>query len=251
MDPCGYKSIRSLAFPVLAALLASAPALSQAPCPTVHSGPRAVHYFQLKNAVQQDQANEIMIALRNMLDPNVKLYLLNSEDTIVMEAAPEQIDMAQSLISELDRPRKLFRLTFTLADLDGGRTVAVRHATMIVAAGQRTTLKQGNRVPLMTTIFDRASASPEKPQPNYIDVGLSLDATVAETGSGLSLKSKVEQSTLGSDTLPTAPQEPVVHQAVLEGTSSVPLGKTTTLGTIDLPDSTHRLQIEVTADPVS
>lgn len=261
MDSCGHRSIRPLASLICAALLTCTPALAQdaalqTPCPSGRSGrtpeaPCSIRFFQLKNAAQQNDANEIMVALRNMVDPTVKIYLVNSDNTIVMEASEEQLDLAQRLITELDRPHKLYRLNFTLADLESGKTVGVRHAAMMVTAGQRVTLKQGNKVPVTTRIYEANGTTPIRVQSDNMDVGLTLDATITEAGNGLSLKSKVEESSLAADPTSAPSQNPAVHQVVLEGTSSVPLGKTVNLGTMDLPDSNHRLQIEVTAEPAS
>ena len=65
----------------------------------------AVQTFYLTNASQQNDANEILTAIRNLLDPSVKIYLVPSQNAIVMRATPDQLMLAQKLLADLDRAR--------------------------------------------------------------------------------------------------------------------------------------------------
>ncbi|MDR3734220.1 MAG: cohesin domain-containing protein [Acidobacteriaceae bacterium] len=65
----------------------------------------AVQTFYLTNASQQNDANEVTTALRNLLDPSVKVYLVPSQNAIVMRATTDQLLLAQKLINDLDRTR--------------------------------------------------------------------------------------------------------------------------------------------------
>jgi general secretion pathway protein D len=65
----------------------------------------AVQTFYLTNAAQQNDANEITTALRNLLDPSVKVYLVPSQNAIVMRATTDQLLLAEKLINDLDRTR--------------------------------------------------------------------------------------------------------------------------------------------------
>ncbi len=65
----------------------------------------AVQTFYLTNVSQQNDANEILVALRNVLDPTVKIYLVNSQNAIVVRATPDQLILAEKLINDLDRTR--------------------------------------------------------------------------------------------------------------------------------------------------
>jgi len=65
----------------------------------------AVQTFYLTNAAQQNDANEVTTALRNLLDPSVKVYLVPSQNAIVMRATMDQLLLAQKLINDLDRTR--------------------------------------------------------------------------------------------------------------------------------------------------
>jgi general secretion pathway protein D len=65
----------------------------------------AVQTFYLTNASQQNDANEIQTAIRNLLDPSIKIYLVPSQNALVMRATPDQLLLAQKLLNDLDRAR--------------------------------------------------------------------------------------------------------------------------------------------------
>ena len=65
----------------------------------------AVQTFYLTNAAQQNDANEILVALRNLLDPSIKVFLVASQNAIVMRATTDQLILAEKLINDLDRTR--------------------------------------------------------------------------------------------------------------------------------------------------
>ena len=65
----------------------------------------AVQTFYLTNAVAQNDANEVTTAIRNLLDPSVKVYPVLSQNAIVMRATPDQLLLAQKLLNDLDRTR--------------------------------------------------------------------------------------------------------------------------------------------------
>lgn len=65
----------------------------------------AVQTFYLSNAAQANDGNEILTGLRLLLDPSVKLYLVPSQNAIVMRATTDQLLLAQKLINDFDRAR--------------------------------------------------------------------------------------------------------------------------------------------------
>ena len=67
---------------------------------------QAVQTFYLTNVAQQNDANEILIALRNLLDPQTtKLYLIASQNAIVLRASPDELLLAEKIINDLDRTK--------------------------------------------------------------------------------------------------------------------------------------------------
>lgn len=66
---------------------------------------QAVQTFYLTNASKQADGNEIVTAIRNLLDPSTKIYLVPSQNAIVMRATPDQLLLAQKLLNDLDRSK--------------------------------------------------------------------------------------------------------------------------------------------------
>ncbi len=65
---------------------------------------QAVQTFYLANAWQQNDLNDVQTALRNVL-PNTKVYGVQSQNAIVMRGTPDELLLAQKIISDLDKPR--------------------------------------------------------------------------------------------------------------------------------------------------
>jgi type II secretory pathway component GspD/PulD (secretin) len=202
-------------------------------------------YFLTYTFLPQD-GNEILIALRNTLPAGTKAYFIASKNAIEVSAPPDQQTVAQKIISELDRPQKPYRLTFTLTESDAGKRLGVQHFAIIVVNGQHTVLKEGSRVPVSTGPIGGNS-----PQFQYFDVGMNFDLTLDAFPGGLRLRSKVEQSGFSDEHASgVLSQEPIIRQASLEGTSLLSLGKPLTLGSLDVPGSTRHIDIEVVAEPI-
>jgi len=66
---------------------------------------QAVQTFYLTNVSQQNDANEILIALRNLLEQRTKLYLIASQNAIVIRASPDELLLAEKIINDLDRTK--------------------------------------------------------------------------------------------------------------------------------------------------
>jgi general secretion pathway protein D len=65
---------------------------------------QAVQTFYLANAWQQNDLNDVQTALRNVL-PNSKVYGVQSQNAIVMRGTPDELLLAEKIISDLDKPR--------------------------------------------------------------------------------------------------------------------------------------------------
>ena len=64
----------------------------------------AVQVFYLGNATQQNDLNDIQTALRNVI-LDAKLYAIQSQNAIVMRGTPDQLLLAEQLISDLDKEK--------------------------------------------------------------------------------------------------------------------------------------------------
>jgi type II secretory pathway component GspD/PulD (secretin) len=211
---------------------------------------RPVQTFYLGTSSQQNDSNEVVVAIRNILPPDVKIYLVPGQNAVVMRATPDELVLAQKLINDLDRPKKAYRLIYTITESDAGKRVGTQHFAMVVAAGQRTTLKEGSKVPIETGSY-AANSSGAQTQMTYIDVGMNFDATLDEFANGVRLRSKVEQSSIAEEKSGVGTQDPIVRQSVMEGTSFLSLGKPLVLGSMDIPGSTRRLDVEVVMEQVT
>jgi len=213
-----------------------------------------VQTFYLHNVSQQSDANEIYTALRNMLPADIKSYLIANQNAIIVRATPDDLALAQKLINDLDRPKKSYRLTYTVSEKDAGKLISTQHYAMVMASGQTATLKQGSRVPLETGSYN-AVASEKTPagvqtQMSYIDVGMNFDATLTATGEGAMLKSAMEQSSVAPEQSGVGPQDPILRQSSLRGIMYLTSGKPEVLGSMDIPGSTSHTQIEVVMEPL-
>jgi type II secretory pathway component GspD/PulD (secretin) len=214
-----------------------------------HHDTRPLETFYLANASSQNAGNEVLTALRLMLDPVDKLYLSPSINAISIRADADEIALAKQLLAELDRPQKVYRLTYTIDESDSGKRVGTQHFALLVANGNRTTLKDGSKVPIVTGSYNHEQ-NESQTQMTYLDIGLNIDASVEELSGGVGLRSKVEQSSVAEEKSGVGPTDPIVRQSVLEGTSVLTLGKPMVLGALDVPGSTRHLDISVVAEQV-
>jgi type II secretory pathway component GspD/PulD (secretin) len=212
---------------------------------------RPLQTFYLTNVSTQNDASEVTVALRNLLPPDVRIYLVPSQNAVTMRATPDELALAQKIISDLDRPKKTYRLIFTTTESDGSKRVGVQHFAMVVTPGQRTVLKQGSKVPIATGSYSATGSTGAQTQITYIDVGMNFDATLDELANGARLRSKVEQLSMAEQTSGVGVADPIIRQSALEGTSFLTLGKPLVLGSIDIPGGTRHLDVEVVMERVA
>jgi type II secretory pathway component GspD/PulD (secretin) len=208
--------------------------------------PETYQTLYLTNFTQFSDFNDVLTDLRNML-PKAHLSGMPSQNAISIRATPEDIQTAQKIVSDLDRAKKLYRLTYTINETDSGKHTGAQSFTLIVASGGKTTFRQGSRVPIVTGVSgDTATGT----QVQYIDVGLSIEASADGYLDGVRLHSKVEQTNLADEKSGIGAQDPIVRQTVLDGASTMVPGKPLILGSLDLPGATRKQEIEVVAELV-
>ena len=204
--------------------------------------------YYLRYNAQQNDANEILVAARNTLAPWVRVFLVTSQNAIMMTAPPDQQRLMEQIVHDLDRPKQSYKLTYTLTESDAGKRVGSQHYTLLAVTGQRTTSKEGSKVPVLTGSYTAGGSSSAQQQFQYIDVGMNFDATLDAYAGGVRLRSKVEQSSTTEDKSISGIVEPIIRQAVLEGTAILLPGKPVSLGSLDVPGTTRRIDVEVVAD---
>ena len=242
------KAATGIAGMIVALLLSGTGVWAQSEPAAAKPNTTSVETFYL-NVSQASDGAEIVSAVRNILRPDAKVYFVFSQKIIIVESTPDQLALAKKLLKDLDEARKTYRLTYTITELDSGKRIGIQHFTMIVVAGQRTTLKQGSKVPVTTGSFNAGSASTQT-QVTYLDIGMNFDATLDEFANGVRLQSKVEQSSVGEERSGLGLQDPVIRQTLLQSTSFLAAGKPLMLGSVDVPGSTRHLDIEVVMETV-
>jgi type II secretory pathway component GspD/PulD (secretin) len=210
--------------------------------------PETVQTIFLSNATQQNDLNDIATDLRNVM-PKAHIFPDQGQNAITLRATEEDLATAQKLIADLDKPRKLYRLTYTISDFENGKRTGSEHYVVLVLTGMKTLFKEGSRVPIVVGMFDTKTAA-QSTQIQYQDIGLSIEATVSGSPENLVLVTKVEQSNLAGEKSAAAPTDPIVRQTVLQGTSELTQGKPLVIGSLDIPGTTRRQEIEVVAELV-
>lgn len=222
----------------------------QQPAQRPSYGPTTTRVFYLKNLTTQQEANEVLTALRNTADPRDHITLVPSQNALVLQAPTENIPAIEKLLTELDQSKRIYRLTYTLIDLDGTKLLGNQHYAMVLVSGQRTVLKQGNKIPLVTGTDLKASSNPQS-QITYLDIGMNFDATIDDAASALLLKTKVEQASVVEDRTNTLAQNPIVRDWVFEGSATLSPGKPLIIGSLDISGTTRRIEIQVTIEPLT
>jgi type II secretory pathway component GspD/PulD (secretin) len=210
------------------------------------SAPIIYQTLYLTNLTQQNDANEVVSDLRNML-PNAKLYYVPSQSAFSIRASAEEIALAQKILADLDKTKKIYRLTYTMTERDGAKTIGVQHFSIIVASGSKTDFKQGSRVPISVATNAAPGSNAEI---TYIDIGQEIEASLDGYLDGVRLRTKVVQSSIAEDKSGVGTQDPVIRQTTLEGTSTLVQGKPLVLGTLDIPGSTRHQEVEVLSELV-
>lgn len=224
------------------------------PCTAMRNAPTETRTFYLTNVIQQNDDNEIMVAIRNLLCPTTRVYLVANQKAIIIAAPASQLAIADKIIHDLDRPAKTYRITYTLTELDAGKTISTQHYSMLIGNGEHTSLKEGSKIPIATGTYSGGAETPPnsgiQTQFTYLDIGMNFDASISVSGNSVRLKSKVENSSLDQPVTIASVTEPVVRQSVLDGTSILTLDKPALLGTIDVPNSARHIDIAVVVEQV-
>jgi type II secretory pathway component GspD/PulD (secretin) len=207
------------------------------------SSPEIYQTFYLTNLTQPNDASDLEKALRNNLSNNARLMYVPSQNAITIRASAEDIALAQKILSDLDKTRKIYRLTYAMKESDGGKTIGLQHFSIIVASGSMTVFKQGSRVP----VFTNSSNQGEK-QVTYLDVGLEIEASLDGYLDGVRLRTKIVQSGIAEEKSSVGTEDPIIRQTTLEGTSTLVQGKPLVLGSLDVPGSTRHQEVEVVSE---
>ena len=208
------------------------------------ASPEIYQTLYLTNLTQPNDADDLVKDLRNMLS-KAKLMYVPSQSAISIRASAEDIALAQKILSDLDKTKKIYRLTYTMTERDGGKTIGVQHFSIVVASGSKTDLKLGSRVPVGTN-----SSAQGPNEVTYLDVGQEIEASLDGYFDGVRLRTRVVQSSIAEQRSGIGTQDPIIRQTTLEGTSTLVQGKPLVLGSLDVPGSTRHQEVEVVSELV-
>ncbi len=130
----------------------------------------AVQTFYLTNVSQQNDANEIMVAIRNLLDPGLKIYLVASQNALIIRGTPDELILAEKIINDLDRTKP--EVVVDVAELEVSRQ-----------------LERDIGITLPTS-FGLT--------PQYSNANISTSSTTSTTGSSTTTTSGLTLNTLGN-----------------------------------------------------
>ena len=231
----------------LCALLSATRATAQEPeakTLVAKTEPEETQTFFLKNATWSSDLNEVTTDLRNVVG-RAKIYGVTSQNAITVSANSADMQLVQKQIAELDRPKKVYRVTFTITESDNGRKTGTQHYAVIVSGDNKSWIKQGDRVPIVTGSIPKETSGPIT-QIQYLDVGINIEASI----SGVGLRTKVEQTSIADEKSNVGIQDPLVRQTTLEAVSTFVPGKPVAIGSIDIPGTTRHQDIEAVAELV-
>jgi type II secretory pathway component GspD/PulD (secretin) len=205
--------------------------------------PQQLQVFYLPAGKTQNELNDTQTALRVVVN-GARVYAIPGNNEIVVAGTPAEIALAQKVFASIDQKKKLYRITYTVTDSDGGKGIGQQHFTLIVASGGKTELKEGSKVPITT------GDPTQKDQIQYLDIGLNITASVDGFPDAVRLRSRVEETSLAEEKTAVSNNtgNPVIRETSLEGQSILTDGKPLVLGSLDLPGSTRHQEIEVVSE---
>jgi hypothetical protein len=101
----------------------------------------------------------------------------------------------------------------------------------------------------MTGAYKEGEGASANAQFQYVDIGLTIEASVSGFGEGMRLYSKIEQTSIAEEKSNVGIQDPLIKQSVLESQSSFAGGKPMTIGSVEMPGGKH-MQVQATVDLV-
>lgn len=231
------------AFTALALLAGSASAQTatqDVPCPDSRDPGVVYRTFYLSPDTSLNQFTEVQTVLRNLLQ-HARINGVSTEQAIGICGTPAELGLAQKIVSDMDHPTlagRSWRLTYTFTHNGSSHT-----AELVVAPDGNGTLKEGQRVPIVT------GASKDSDQVQYIDIGLSISADVENSSGTLRVRSDVERSDMSQGKPASPAGDPVLGNTELRTTALITPGKPLVLGTLNLPSGGQE-QVSVTAEAV-
>ena len=160
----------------------------------------------------------------------------------------------QSKRAEQPQPR-FYRLDFVVKELENDKVVNSRVYSTTLSANTRegASIRAGSRVPYASTSFNTGTVGVASKQYQFYDIGVNIDSRDArETSSGqLTLFLSVDVSSLLVMKEINAELPPSVRNTKWSSPVVVPIKKATTVFSSDDPSGNRKMQLELTATPIT
>jgi hypothetical protein len=135
-----------------------------------------------------------------------------------------------------------YRLTYTLTDMDGSKRIGTQRYTLVLDAdAPNARVNLGANVPVHVGSANSSDYRTE-------DTGLRIFARLRQFANGVELNTDIHQTAFADGTKAEAASislPPITRQAELSSTVLLKENKTITIGELDIPGSTHSLQVQV------
>ncbi len=151
------------------------------------------------------------------------------------------VGLAQTA-DEAKKDPAIYKITFTVAEVQNGQRSNVRNYAMFLSANGRThSTRVGNRVPV-----------PAKDNTfQYLDVGLNMNCAVtSEKSDGIAVEFNFDLGSLITPEASASDHLPVVRQLRQDGVAYLPLGKATEIASADDINTTRTVVVEATATKI-
>lgn len=147
--------------------------------------------------------------------------------------------LAQEKPKDTSANNNVYRLDFTITELEGTKKLVSRNYSMLIGEGRNARLRVGNKLPISTG----SAAGAEQFQ--YMDVGANIDATPwLVDGSSLRLVARLDVSTMASM---DQARRPVLRNFNNAVEAVIPLDKLVLLTSQDEPGTSTTFQVSVIA----
>jgi general secretion pathway protein D len=139
---------------------------------------QAVQTFYLGNVTAANDLNEILNAVRNLMDTTVKMQAVPSQNAIVMRGTPDQLLLAQKIIDDLDKtkPEVVVDIAVLEVNKDLLRNIGIQWPGQIGVQLQTSSAVTTTTATTATTTIGTTSTSTTQPNLLLNDLG-NLNAT--------------------------------------------------------------------------
>ncbi len=141
------------------------------------------------------------------------------------------------------RDGSVYKVDFNVRDSSDPAARNGRKYSLLLNSGIKGVFKVGNRVPTASGAFNGSTATT---QFTYVDVGMNVEAVVAESNGKYALHASIDVSTALPALKDAAVQNPTISQIKVEIETSVMPGKPTVVAAFDDPLTARKFDVEVT-----